>query len=77
MASEVKQVLVCLAAEPLKCLEQGLNSCSAQLSVDACITQMLEMLDLIRTSEGADISSTHSLLNTQAVAQKLGKGHGP
>lgn len=34
---------------------------------------VLEMLDLIRISEDADISSTHCPLNTQAVAQKLGK----
>lgn len=71
MASEVKQVLVCLAAEPRKCLEQGLDSCSARLSM------VLEMLDLIRTREGADISSTHSPLNTRAVIQKLGKGDRP
>lgn len=73
MASDVKQVLVHLAAEPLKCLEQGLNSCSARLSMDACSMQVLEMLDLIRISEHADISSTRCPLNTQAVAQKLGK----
>lgn len=44
MASEGKQVLVYLAAEPLKRLEQGLNSCSPQLSLDACSKQVLECL---------------------------------
>lgn len=77
LASEVKQVLLCLAAEPLKCLELGLNSCSAQLSMDACSIQVLEMLGLIGTSEDADISFTHSPLNAQAVAQKLGEGDVP
>lgn len=76
-ASEVKQVLLCLAAEPLKCLELGLNSCSAQLSMDACSIQVLEMLGRIGTSEDADISFTHSPLNAQVVAQKLGEGDVP
>lgn len=77
LASEVKQVLLCLVAEPLKRLELGLSSCSALLSVDACSIQVLETLDLIGTSEDADISSTHSPLNAQAVAQKLGEGDVP
>lgn len=77
LGSEVRQVLVCLAAEPLKRLEQELNSCYAQLNVDACSTQVLEMLDLIPASGDAHISSTHSPLNAQAVAQNLGKGDVP
>lgn len=76
MATEVKQVLVYLAAEPLKCLEQGLNSWSAQLSRGACSIQVLEIFDLIGSSEDADISSTHSP-TTQAVAQKLGEDDVP